>query len=499
MYSHYHFQRLQGLLVLMVAALLLSGCVVSKNPISGNSRAFGYSWEQEKQLGAQSDPQIVAQFGLYDDEDLSRYVVEVGERVLAQSHFNREDTDPEFRNTPFTFRVLDSPVVNAFALPGGYVYVTRGLLTHLDNEAQLAVVLGHEITHVVGRHASKAAATQQFTQLGLLGGAILGQGILGGSAAENILNLGGTAAQLFFLSYGRDAERESDRFGVEYAELAGYEASEGSEFFNSLKRISAQQQNSIPTWQSSHPDPGEREETIKELSARWKKQLPGDRIVDEDEFLRHIDGIVMGENPRQGFVENNVFYHPDLKFSFPVPRNFAVQNMPSQVAMIDRNQQAIMIFTFAQANSAQAAATQFARQEGIQVVDSGTSRSGDYGATYVLADAQTQQGVLRVLSYYIEYGGNVYNFIGYSARDNFSSYENSFLSTMRGFDSVTDRRILSIEPSRVNVVRASRTAPFRDLVPGNLPEQFSVEDLAIINQVGVDETIQAGQELKFPR
>lgn len=139
------------------------------NPVTGNKRAYGYSWEQEVEIGAQADKEISAQYGLYENAELSNYVDELGQALLEVSHMRREDTKQKFRETEFTFRVLDSPVVNAFALPGGYIYVTRGLLAHLNNEAQLAMVVGHEIAHVAARHASQRAATQQFGQLAIIG------------------------------------------------------------------------------------------------------------------------------------------------------------------------------------------------------------------------------------------------------------------------------------------------------------------------------------------
>ncbi len=150
------------LLVAILLTTFLAGCVsVERSLVTGNKRAFGYTWAQEVQIGNEADPAIVAQYGLYDNAQIASYVENLGQELLQTSHLRRPDTPAEMRNTPFAFRVLDSPVVNAFALPGGYIYVTRGLLAHLDNEAQLAVVLGHEIGHVVGRHASKRAAQQQ--------------------------------------------------------------------------------------------------------------------------------------------------------------------------------------------------------------------------------------------------------------------------------------------------------------------------------------------------
>ena len=136
-------RSLSHFIYLLTAAVLLNtACVTMQvSPVSGNKRVYGYSWEQEKQIGAESDQEIIRQYGIYDDPELTEYVNRLGQELVKVSHFNREDTPQQYKDTDFTFRVLNSPVVNAFALPGGYVYVTRGLLTHLENEAQLMVVL----------------------------------------------------------------------------------------------------------------------------------------------------------------------------------------------------------------------------------------------------------------------------------------------------------------------------------------------------------------------
>ena len=315
-------QRYRARVVALFLVLFIAvGCTPSGyNPATGGDSSVGYTWEQERQIGAESDAAIVAQYGIYNDPQTTAYVNRIGERVLANSDMRAPDTPAKFRNTPFTFRVLDSPVVNAFALPGGYVYVTRGLMSHLDNEAQLAVVLGHEIGHVAARHSSRQVAKQQRGQIGLIAGAILGGAVLGGGATESILNLGGQSLGLLFLKYGRDAEREADREGVEYSEQSGYKASEGSEFFRSLKRLSAQSGGGLPNFLSTHPDPGEREQKIRELAAEY-----GNRgtEVNEQQYLNQLNNMPLGEDPRQGFTENGMFYHPELRFQFRYPQGLA--------------------------------------------------------------------------------------------------------------------------------------------------------------------------------
>jgi len=499
------YQRASALIAVLAMAVLLTGCTTGTNPISGNTRAYAYSWEEEKRLGAQSDEQIQSQFGVYENEQLQQYVDRVGQRVLAESHMRRPDTDPKFRNAEFTFRVLDSEVVNAFALPGGYVYVTRGLMSHLNNEAQLAVVLGHEIGHVAGRHASKQAAKQQLGQLGLIGAALGGEalGLPGGS----ILQAGSQATQLLFLSYSRDNERESDELGVEYAALAGYEASEGAEFFRSLERIGEQRGGGVPTWQSTHPDPGDREQDILAMAEEWRNEGNVEmKTVGQDEYYDVLEGIVLGQNPRQGFVENNTFYHPDLRFQFPVPRGFQVVNQAAQVGLVDQNQRAQIVFRIQNdAGSAREAASsateELGGQQGVEIVDRGQARSGDgIPAQYVLVDAQAQQGQsVRALLYFLEYDGTVYVFQGVTAAQSYSDYKDLFLEVMRGFAPLNDRRILDVQPARLMIRPAQQSAPFEALVSNDLPEDFSIEELAILNQVQVDTRIEQGRPLKLPR
>lgn len=485
--------------LLLLAAIIVStaGCVVQRNPITGQRRAYGWTWEQEQQIGREADQQIIAQFGAYDDPELTNYVNRVAREVLEDSHLRRPDADPQFRNAEFTFRVLDSPVVNAFALPGGYVYVTRGLVAHAENEAQLAVVLGHEIAHVAGRHASRRAFQQQLGQIGLIGGAILGQEILGGQAGQAILDLGGTAAQLLFLRYSRDDEREADELGVEYAALNNYETSEAADFFGTLRRI-GEREGAIPTFMATHPDPGEREQTMLRLAERWRQEVTMNR-VGQQELLNVLGGTVVGENPRQGFTQQNRFYHPDLQFHFPVPQGYQVINQPTQVVMVEPNQQAILGLTISQQNSLQAAAAQFTQQQGVQVVEQGSATSGGNSAYYVVADAQTEQGqVLRILNFWVQHRGNIYNFIGYSARQSFANYQDTFLRTMRNFETLTDPQILNVQPFRISVQAASRTAAFSEFVPSQLPPGMSANDLAILNQVELNETVQQGTPLKIP-
>lgn len=492
------FARTAGLIILL--GLFVAYCSVQRSPITGQKRAYGYSWEQELKIGGDADQQIQQQFGVYDDDEVLAYVEEVGQKVLEVSHMRREDTPEQYRNTEFHFRVLDSPVVNAFALPGGYIYVTRGLMSHLNNEAQLAVVLGHEIAHVAARHASQRAFEQQMGQLALIGGAVAGQELLGIPGGD-ILDIGSTAAQFLFMRYSRDDERESDGLGVEYAARQQYRAAEGAEFFTSLRRISEQQGQNIPTFLSTHPDPAEREETIPQIAEEWREKGFEQTIDNKDTYMRTIDGMIFGENPRHGFTRHGIFYHPDLEFRFDYPSNWTLHNQPSQVAIVSDKEDAVTVLTIdSESQSAEESVLNFLRREGFTIERQ--QRAGHEGldAYQATASATGDDGTeYGFFVYGIEYEDNIYRFISYTLRDRFGGYRPVFEETSISFDRLDDPEILNIEPVRLQAVRANRTAPFSSFLPATIPGDMEPDEIAIVNQVHLDDTIEEGTWIKLPR
>lgn len=480
-------------LSILLGGLVLYACVSEIVPATGEKRYLGYSWQQETELGKQASKEISALFGLYRDPKLERYVSDVGNRVLATSHLRRPGADPQFRNTPVTFGVLDSPIINAMALPGGYIYVTRGMLAHLNNEDQLATVLAHEIGHVAARHAARQAWQQQIGQGLLLGGAVLGQGL---GLGQDILNLGGMAAQLLFLRYSREDELEADKLGVEYGSAAGYNSREVIAFFQTLSRIQEKEGHSMPSFLATHPDPGARVQRIREMTGG---AAPRRAAAADSRYMGNIETLVVGEDPRQGFVEGNTFYHPDLRFRFPVPRGFKLVNQPTQVVMVEGQNRAMLGFTATGEKSAESAAQKFMSQQGLRLVDRGPTRSNGFPAYAAIADAQMKNGqIVRLMAYFVEFRGTVYHFVGYTGQQAFNSYRGVFLQTMQGFGEVNDARILSRQPVRLALQSVSRPAPFQDLIPRNIPAPLTAQDVAIMNQVDLAQTVSSGTILKVP-
>ncbi len=482
----------------LVALVAFGGCAVSVNPVTGKRGMYAYSWQQEISLGAETDAAIGREYGLYEDAALTSYVRSVGESVLAQSHLRRPEAREEFRKTVFTFRVLDSPVVNAFAVPGGYVYVTRGLLAYAENEAQLAVVLGHEIGHVAARHSSRSAVKSVWSQLGIAGAAIVAENVLGAGSGQTVMDLGSQATSLILLKYSRDDEREADRLGVEYSAMAGYRAGEARSFFHSLTRMSEQSGGRIPTFMSTHPDPGDRENTIVRLAAEWAAQGYATNKVGRDTLFDHIDGMILGQNPRQGFTDGGVFYHPDLRFQFPVPNSWRTVNDAAQVVLVAPDQNAnIQVSIVPGATTASAAAASFLSQDGVTATGNTAVTVNGLPARDVRAEVTVSGTVLSVVAHFIEYNGKVYAFVGLTPKALAATYEASFLNTMRGFRALTNPTILGVKPFRLKTVVASRTGTFSSFLPAAMPPGFTANDAAIMNQVELTDTIQRGTRLKL--
>lgn len=468
----------------VLAAGMLAGC--SKNPVTGKKEIILMSEEKEKALGAESHPSIVATMGIYDDKNLQNFINEKGMAMAKISH------RPEL---PYKFFIVDSPVVNAFAVPGGYVYFTRGIMAHFNNEAEFAGVLGHEIGHITARHSARQQTSQIFGQVGLAAGMILSPQVRAlGEEAQQALGL-------LFLSYSRDHETESDKIGVDYSSKIGYDAKEMADFFGTLKKISEKAGQSIPTFQSTHPDPGDRMSKVSKLAAQYQTQHPGKYNVNRDAYLRKIDGIIYGNDPQQGFVENNTFYHPSLKFQFPVPSGWQYENSPAQFQMAAKDGKSMMLFTLAPGKSLEEAAQAVVKNYGLTVVDNEKATINGNPAI-VMTSQQAQQGqaaganTIQVATWLIQYGGNIYAIHGVAAAANFAANAGQFRSVAQGFKSVSDGSILNRQPDRIRIKTAQRDGSLRDLLKDNNQPDNKMDELAIINGMSLNDKLTKGMLFK---
>jgi predicted Zn-dependent protease len=226
---------------------------------------------------------------------------------------------------PYRFIVLDSPVINAFAVPGGTVYLTRGILALMSSEAEMAVVLGHELGHVNARHSVRKMSQMILVQAGLAVGSALSD------TFAKISGVAGIGIQLLFLKYSRDDEREADRLGVEYSRKTGYDPSRMVDFFASLQKMGdlLGHGSALPGFLSTHPLTSERIRNVEGMLLASDRKL----LDRGPEYAGRLDGLVYGDDPRQGFVENRAFYHPGLKFQYIFPEWWKVQNTPTRITL----------------------------------------------------------------------------------------------------------------------------------------------------------------------
>ncbi len=297
--------------------LVLSGC--STNPATGDRQFTAFmSPSHERQIGAQEHKKVIKEYGLYDDKRLQKYVSEVGNKVTANT---------ERSNVNYQFHLLDTPVVNAFALPGGYIYVTRGVMALAGSEAELAAVLGHEAGHVTARHSAERYSQSVATNIGA---SILSAAIDSSGVSQAF----GVGSNLYLKSYSRGQENQADMLGIRYLERSGYDTRAMTDFLVHLQADSALESRmegkssdkARNTFFSTHPATAER---INKTKIETKRRRNG--VLGRDAYLKVLDGMIYGDSTAQGFIRGKKFVHPEFGFMFSVPEDYRLYNSPAQV------------------------------------------------------------------------------------------------------------------------------------------------------------------------
>ncbi len=371
----------------IVCALLLATAAA---PVAAQqTRAISAS---DKRQGAQANPQLVTEFGGAYRGPQAAYVERVGRRVAVQSGLSNATGD-------FTITTLNSPVENAFAIPGGYVYVTRQLLALMNSEAELASVLGHEVGHVAARHS---ASRNTRSQIGSIGAAILGA-VTGSNA---IGQLAGTGAQLYTLGYGRSQEYQADGLGVRYITAAGYDPYAAASMLTQLDaettltaRIAGRDAKATPGWASTHPNGADRIARARKLAQATGRPATAD--TQDTAFLRMLDGLPYDDDPAQGVIDGQTFRHPELRVRFAAPTGYTIANGTDAVTIAGSGGQAT--FQSSEASSPEAAITARFRALGGDVpegaVQTGTANGLSYAWRTIRAAANNRAVDATVVAY----------------------------------------------------------------------------------------------------
>lgn len=457
---------------------LLVGC--ARNPATGKNELMLVSESQEIQMGQQADSQVIQSIGLYPDQALQAYVQDLGKKLAATS---------ERPNLPWTFRVVDDPSVNAFAIPGGFVYVTRGIVTHVTNEAQLATVMGHEIGHVTARHTAHEMSREELANVGLAIGSI---------ASSKVAQYAGLASQalgVLFLKFSRDDESQADALGVRYSSRANFDSRQMDSVMAMLDKIEKQSGAKLPAWLETHPDPGNRIQHINAVIAQTKQDFTG-ATVNRDSYERRLDGMMFGMNPREGFFRGATFYHPDLRFKMDFPDGWQTQNSKSAVAAMSPQQDAIIELTLAQGSNVDQAAQAFLSSQGVQAGQLTRGNINGLSAEQAPFAASTQSGTVEGHAIFVQYGSNIYRLLAYSPQANWSAYQGVAQRALSSFGPVNDPSILNLQPQHVSLITLDRRTTIAELAQQR-PSPVSPATLALINQVETDTPLEAGRIVKW--
>ncbi len=458
------------------AAVLLGACAT--NPVTGRRELSLVSEAQEIQMGRQASQNDVRRVGELAGTPADALVKRIGVRMAAQS---------ERPSLPWEFHLLDDAAVNAFAYPGGFIFVTRGLLTHLNSEAELAEVIGHEIGHVTAKHSVAQMSQAQLAQIGLVGASIFS------STVAKYGDALGTGASLLFLKFGRDDELQSDALGFKYSLALKYDVRESPKVFTTLGRLSGGA-GRIPEWQSTHPDPGNRVQRAEQrIAATPPAQLEG-LTVNRESYLRLLDGMVFGENPRQGYFKGARFLHPDLQFQLDFPANWRTANQPDAVVALSPDQQAQLVLQLAEGTPA-AAVSRFVQQQGITVKQTSQTSVNGLPSAQASFDAQTESGVLNGLVVGVAHRNQTYLMLGLTVPAVAGQRGPELEASMRSFRPVTDQAVLNVQPAKVQLVTLPQRMTAQDFVQ-RYPSSISAEQVYIINGVEAATALAAGTVVK---
>ena len=472
-------------------SLALAGCMGGGEIPSASAPIT----QSEAQMGAEAHPQLLAEFGGAMSGSQAQYVEQVGKNIAVQSGLgNARDS--------FTVSLLNSPVNNAFAIPGGYVYTTRQLVALMNNEAELAGVLGHEVGHVAARHSQRRqAAAQRNTLLGaagaILSGILLGNSGIGQQIGQAALQ----GSQLLTLKFSRSQELEADELGIRYLNQAGYDPRAMASVLQSLAlqnaldaRVQGRDNASIPEWASTHPDPASRVQTA--LSKAQASGASGG-VTNRDTFLTRIDGLTYGDDPAQGVVEGRQFIHPELRLAFTAPQGFYMVNGTRAVTINGQSGQAQFSMAPYSNNLDSYVTSVFAglsQQQQIRPQSIQKTTVNGLPAAHGTARVNSGNGQVDVTVFAYEFANDrAYHFLAITPAGQANTF-NQMFGSMRRIDSQTAANVI---PRVIDVVTVRSGDTVNSLASRMAYSDNQVERFRVLNGLTSNEGVSAGQRVKI--
>jgi predicted Zn-dependent protease len=481
--------RSLALALAVAAAIPLAGCAV--NPVSGKHEFAILSAEQERTFGRDEAKKVGAALGFVEDQRLEGYVQQVGARIAAQSPLKGVD---------YTFRVVDMPEPNAFALPGGYVYVTRGLLTLTNSEDELAGIVGHEVGHVAGRHAvQRVSRAFPIGILSVLGASVTG--LVSPMLGDIIGDAGSAANEMLLAPYGREQEREADRVGAEMAAKAGWDPAALAASLRVLERedaLTRKGKSSRPSFFATHPPLPERAETVRTFAATLSP-APRRAIADSTAaYFERLDGLVIGKSAAEGVFDGPEFVHPDLAFAMTFPKDWRTQNTREAVGAGDPNGRATVVVDLAgEADDpmlALAAIDEASHSDLAKRAERTTI--GGSRAAHVTSEIRTDSGPVALDITCVERGGRIFRIIGATWPSDVADYAGVFRTIAGSFRDPTPAELSRIRETRLRIARA-RAGETIDALVARTRSFWNPDMVAIANGLADDHRLTEGQLVKI--
>lgn len=472
---------------LLSILLILAAC--STNPATGEQQFTALMpASQEASVGAQEHAKVEQVFGKFIQGPLANYVNEVGQKVAQ----NTERPDVKYQ-----FFVIDSPIINAFALPGGYVYVSRGLLALADNEAELAAVLGHEIGHITARHSAERVSQGFLAQLG----AVVLSAATGSQGVAQAANLG---SELYIKSYSRGQEHQADELGVRYLNRSGYDTFAMSSFLQSMAEeanLEAKKSGSVKpafNYFSTHPQTESRVAEASTEAARYTKSLTADNSGRE-KHLSMINGMVYGDSASQGFVRDQTLWHPEMGFTFSVPDQFKIQNSPDKVAAVHSGTGAIIVFDAAGSKTAKDPYT-FLTQDimkGEKVSQAKNATINGLRAAQASFPGTVNGKSMTIQVTVIEWKPGQFFRFQVAAPNALDSGSIAALGkSPQSFRRMTASERNTIKPDRMQIVTAKAGDSVASLSAAMPFGQYNHEKFRVLNSLRANEEVKSGQQYK---
>jgi predicted Zn-dependent protease len=458
-----------GLAVTLVALVVAAACAT--NPATGKRELMLVSEAQEIQMGRDADVDVRKTMGVYNDASWQKYVTDVGMRLARASHRP---------NLPWKFTVVDEPAVNAFALPGGFIYITRGILPYLRDEAELAAVLGHEVGHVDARHSASQISKQQVAGIGLALGSVLAP------KYSDAFGLAGSGLGLLFLKYGREDELEADRLGTGYAARSGWDPGGMPGLLETLARMDDATGSSrgVPNWALTHPPAADRVEKVQESVTAARAASPGGTARNRPQFEDHLPGVVFGDSREKGMVRGREFVHPVLRFALTFPQGWQISNSDDAVTAQPTGSDggAAIILQGGTSNvSLQQTADASMAKNGFQRVDGGSRTINGLPFFVGTYQGQIENTLVGAEAGFVSVNGpDVYRIFGIAEQSKFNDVRPAADATIASFRELSASEANAIQNRKVEFVSVKSGDTWASLAAagGNVVKPAT---LAIIN------------------